>query len=232
MPDIPEILILDDVHKSYTGSDGVKRREILTGINLRINAGQSIAILGPSGSGKSTLLNLIGALDKADSGRITLDGQCLGEANEKELTHFRSNKIGFIFQQHHLLPQCTVWENILIPTIPAGLNKDPVTLERARRLLNRVALDDHRQKRPGQLSGGECQRVAVVRALVNRPLLLLADEPTGALDEDTATSIGDLLIELNKEESVTLITVTHSVELAHRMSRTYKLHNGTLEAGQ
>jgi ABC-type lipoprotein export system ATPase subunit len=226
----PALLFLNNVHKSYKGPEGLTGKPILKGVDLQVASGESLAVVGPSGSGKSTLLNLIGALDRVDEGRIELDGQCLTEANEKELTHFRSNKIGFIFQQHHLLPQCTVWENVLIPTIPAGLNRDPVTLERARRLLERVGLGDHRQKRPGQLSGGECQRVAVVRALVNRPLLLLADEPTGALDEETATAIGDLLLELNKEEAVTLILVTHATDLAKRMSRLVRLHNGMLEA--
>jgi len=232
MTDASRLLILQDVHKAYPAAQGREARPILTGINLEVAQGESVSIVGPSGSGKSTLLNLIGALDQADQGRIELDGQCLGEANEKELTHFRSRKIGFVFQQHHLLPQCTVWENVLIPTLPAGLNRDPVTLERARKLLQRVGLADHRQKRPGQLSGGECQRVAVVRALINRPLLLLADEPTGALDEATAEAIGHLLTDLNKEENVTLITVTHSMALAGRMGRKYLLHNGRLEAAQ
>ena len=223
------LLELEHIEKHYDSPSGTDPVPVLKDISLRVNSGESIAIVGPSGSGKSTLLNIIGALDKPSSGIVILSGQKLSELSDKELAEIRNRDIGFVFQLHHLLPQCTVLENVLIPTIPRGSkpNSEKLT-SRASELLARVGLGGHMHHRPGQLSGGEQQRVAVVRALINEPQLVLADEPTGSLDQVSAHNLGQLLVELNKEEKVTLILVTHSLELAQRMSRLFELHDGRL----
>jgi ABC-type lipoprotein export system ATPase subunit len=205
---------------------------VLNGLDLQVRAGESVAIVGPSGSGKSTLLNLISALDHPDDGEVHLDGQLLRDLSEKELARLRNEKIGFVFQMHHLLPQCTVWENILLPTLPGGSKGD--VRQRAADLLGRVGLVEKRDAFPGELSGGQRQRVAVVRALINAPKLLLADEPTGSLDQHTAEEMASLLVELNQEqaggtEGMALVVVTHSLELASHMQRVLELHDGTLQ---
>ena len=194
---------------------------------MEIGRGESIAIVGPSGCGKSTLLNIIGTLDQPTTGKVMLDGQDLNTLDGNALAALRNREIGFIFQSHHLLPQCTVMENVLVPTLAHG-QTTATDEELGRRLLERVDLGDRLAHRPGQLSGGERQRVAVVRALINQPKLLLADEPTGALDQAIADKLGQLLVELNQEENVTLITVTHSGDLANRMARTLELMDGHL----
>ena len=201
--------------------------EVLRGLSMDVARGESIAIVGPSGCGKSTLLNLIGTLDQPTDGAIAFDGRDLIALNDDELALLRNREMGFIFQNHHLLPQCTVMENVLVPTLAHG-RATADDEERARHLLNRVGLGERLSHRPGQLSGGERQRVAVVRALINQPQLLLADEPTGALDQTTADQLGQLLVELNAEKNVTLITVTHSEKLAARMTRTVELKNGQI----
>jgi ABC-type lipoprotein export system ATPase subunit len=226
---MPTLLQLRDVSKSYNSvADGPPVR-VLDAINLSIEAGETLAIVGPSGCGKSTLLNIMGALDRPSSGNVLFDGQDLASLDELQLADFRGRKLGFIFQAHHLLPQCTVLENVLVPTLaavdPENRKSAP---ERARRLLDRVGLSSRMDHRPGQLSGGERQRVAVVRALINQPRMLLADEPTGALDGKSSASLGQLLIELNAEERVTLIVVTHSLELAGKMRRRCALEDGKL----
>jgi ABC-type lipoprotein export system ATPase subunit len=172
------------------------------------------------------LLNIIGALDVPTRGRVVLDGRELSALDESALAAIRNRQIGFVFQLHHLLPQCTVLENVLIPTLTGPADG---AHERAVRLLGRVGLQDRLTHRPGQLSGGECQRVAVVRALINQPKLLLADEPTGSLDHASAVNLGRLLRELNKEEGVALIVVTHSLELAKSLPRVRELRDGVLE---
>jgi ABC-type lipoprotein export system ATPase subunit len=220
------LLELADVSKSYGSPEGGPVVEVLRDIGLEIGAGEAAAIIGPSGSGKSTLLNIMGALDRPSAGVVRLDGRDLGDLSEKELARIRNRQIGFIFQLHHLLPQCTVLENALIPTL-TGRATD-VDRARAERLLERVGLNHRLSHRPGQLSGGECQRVAVVRALINQPKLLLADEPTGSLDHAAATNLGELLLELNREEGVALVLVTHSLELARRLPRTMELRDGQL----
>ena len=203
---------------------------ILNGASLTVAAGESVAIVGPSGSGKSTLLNIIGALDRPTEGRVVFDGRPLAELSDDELAAVRNREIGFVFQLHHLLPQCTVLENVLVPTLVAGDAASRQDAEgRARRLLERVGLTERIDARPGQLSGGERQRTAVVRALINEPKLLLADEPTGSLDRASADTLADLLVELNREEAVALIVVTHSPDLARRMARTLALRDGVLE---
>ena len=200
---------------------------MIKGITLTVNRGESIAIVGPSGSGKSMLLNILGSLDSPTNGSIQLDGQELAHLTEQDLASVRNKKIGFIFQSHHLLPQCSVLENVLVPTLAENGKAPAGAVERAKQLLDRVGLGHRLTHRPAQLSGGECQRVAVVRALINQPSLILADEPTGALDHSNAESLADLLVELNRDEKVTLIVVTHSTDLAARMGTTQQLQDGT-----
>ena len=208
------------VAKSYGAVD------VLTDINFQLAAGAAVAIVGPSGSGKSTLLNLLGALDRPTRGTVRLADRDLSQLSEDELAGIRSRQVGFIFQLHHLLPQCTVLENVLVPTLT--LPPNPESRERAIELLKRMGLQQRLAHRPGQLSGGECQRVAVARALINKPQLLLADEPTGSLDHASAASLGKLLLELNRQEGVALVVVTHSLELARQLPRVMELRDGKL----
>ena len=224
--DVP-LLQLTDVTRKFPIAENGGSLVVLQSVSVEFSGGESVAIIGPSGSGKSTLLNIVGTLDEPTSGTVVFDGQNLGNLNEDEQAILRNREIGFIFQSHHLLPQCTVIENVLVPVLA---NSEPTAdiEEHARKLLGRVGLGERLAHRPGQLSGGECQRVAVVRSLINRPKLLLADEPTGALDRDSAENLGQLLVELNKEEKVTLIAVTHSLELAGQLGRTLELKNGRL----
>jgi ABC-type lipoprotein export system ATPase subunit len=229
---ITPLLKLEDVSKSYDSVlDGPPVR-VLDGISVAIQQGESAAISGPSGSGKSTLLNIIGTLDDPTRGRVFLRDRDLAQLDELQLAAVRNRQIGFIFQAHHLLPQCTVLENVLVPTLASSESAQRQSApERARRLLDRVGLGGRIDHRPGQLSGGERQRVAVVRALINQPELLLADEPTGALDRAAAEELARLLIELNREERVTLILVTHAPDLAARMKRVFQLQDGRLTGG-
>lgn len=223
-------LQLEDVSKEFASVLGAPPLRILDHIHLEIEKGASVAIIGPSGSGKSTLLNIIGTLDKPTSGKVLLDNQDLCSLNENELADVRNRKIGFVFQHHHLLPQCTVFENVMIPTLARhepGWQEQ--AQERGLRLLKRVGLGERLEHRPGQISGGERQRAAVVRALINHPTLLLADEPTGALDRSAAEELTRLLIELNREEQTTLIVVTHAPDLAAKMSRQFRLSDGRLD---
>jgi ABC-type antimicrobial peptide transport system, ATPase component len=217
------LLKLENISKYYS-----KERVILDQLSLEINAGERVAIVGPSGSGKTTLLNLIGTLDRPDSGNIIFDGQDLSAMNDAQLAQFRNRKIGFVFQMHHLLPQLSLWENVLLPTLTDPALQGKETEDRAKRLIERVGLGGVVNQKPSELSGGECQRTAVVRALINRPALLLADEPTGALDQKSSGNLTDLLIELNKEEGVALVVVTHSMDVAKKMDRIYRLENGRL----
>ena len=219
------VLKLENVTKVYDGAGGAPV-DVLKGISLDVGKGESLAIVGPSGCGKSTLLNIIGTLDQPSSGAVWLDGQDLSRLGDRELASLRNRKIGFVFQLHHLLPQCSVMENVLVPALVDGVTAD--VRDRGRRLLDRVGLSGRLTHRPGQLSGGECQRVAVVRALINGPSLLLADEPTGSLDRAGADVLAKLLGELNREEKVTLIVVTHSRPLADGMQRTLSLRDGVL----
>ena len=221
------LLQLENISREFPSAENGEPLRVLRGLSLEIGRGESIAIVGPSGCGKSTLLNIIGTLDQPTTGKVTLDGQDLSTLDGNALAALRNREMGFIFQSHHLLPQCTVMENVLVPTLAHG-QATAADEERGRRLLERVDLGDRLAHRPGQLSGGERQRVAVVRALINQPTLLLADEPTGALDQATADKLGQLLVELNQEENVTLITVTHSTDLANRMMRTLELLDGQL----
>lgn len=202
---------------------------VLTAVSLEIRMGETLAIVGPSGSGKSTLLNLLGALDRPTNGEVRFGGERVSVADDLSLARFRNRQVGFVFQLHHLLPQLTALENVLLPVLagPEGAVDDEA-LARGRRLLERVGLGGKLDSRPGALSGGERQRVAVVRALVNQPRLLLADEPTGSLDAATASSLVDLLVALNREERVALVMVTHALPLARRMGRVLELQQGIL----
>ena len=231
MSTVAPLLKLEKVTKHYVAAAGADPVSVLREVDLDIGTGESLAILGPSGSGKSTLLNLLGTLDQPTSGRVWLDGVDLSTLREEELAAVRNRQMGFIFQSHHLLPQCSVLENVLVPTLADAARKlRDGAGDRARRLLQRVGLEARLHHRPGQLSGGERQRVAVVRALINQPKLLLADEPTGALDRASAQSLGQLLAGLNREEGVTLVVVTHAADLARQMQRALELRDGALVA--
>jgi len=202
---------------------------ILNGISLSIGPGDSIAVVGPSGSGKSTLLNILGTLDKPTSGQVILNGKNLETLNDDALSAIRNKFIGFVFQLHHLLPQLTLLENVMLPVLPV---KDKTfgagAKERALGLLERVGLLDHVRKHPYQLSVGECQRTALVRALINQPKLLLADEPTGSLDGENAARLADLLKAINHELDVAVVLATHSNDLALAMGKRYRLSAGIL----
>ena len=220
---------LVDVTKTYGEPGGAGAVSVLKGITLKIEPGRSVVVIGPSGCGKSTLLNIIGGLDHPTGGRVLLEGKDLAGLDDEELARVRNRQIGFVFQLHHLLPQCTVLENVLVPTLAEGNGSSRGEVhKRAEALLARVGLADRLSYRPGELSGGQRQRVAVARALINRPKLLLADEPTGSLDESTSQSIADLLAELNRNEGVTLVVVTHSRELASRIGPVMELSGGIL----
>jgi lipoprotein-releasing system ATP-binding protein len=212
------------VSKEYP--DTPQPLRVLKDISLELQAGESAAIVGPSGCGKSTLLNLIGTLDRPSSGTIRIDGRDVSGLPEAERAAMRNAAIGFVFQMHHLLPQCSVMENVLVPTLVSGNAEGSV--ERAQRLLDRVGLTERAHQLPGKLSGGERQRAAVVRALINRPKLLLADEPTGSLNPAGAEQLARLLLELNREENMALVVVTHSDAVAALMDRVFELHDGVL----
>jgi ABC-type lipoprotein export system ATPase subunit len=228
MPETSPIVELVNVTKQYDAPDGGPATVVLKDVTLRIAAGESLAIVGPSGSGKSTLLNIIGTLDRPTSGQVVLGSRNLDGLGDEDLASIRRHEIGFVFQLHHLLPQCTALENVLVPALAEGQSVPAETEERARQLLSRVGLQDRLTYRPGQLSGGERQRVAVARALINRPKLLLADEPTGSLDRASSENLGRLLVDLNREEGVTLIVVTHAASIASLMGRALELRDGRL----
>lgn len=226
-----DIAVLHQVSKSYQASPHAPVQDVLRGVDLRIAAGETLAITGPSGCGKSTLLHILGTLDRPDSGSVTLFGDDAGAMDDAGLSRLRANRIGFIFQLHHLLPQLTALENVLVPTL-AGTDRPDrkASADRARQLLDRVGLREHMDKKPAQLSGGEQQRVAVVRALIRQPGLLLADEPTGALDAATGSGLIDLLLELNAESGTALVLVTHDPKIAGQMKRPLRLADGRLTA--
>jgi predicted ABC-type transport system involved in lysophospholipase L1 biosynthesis ATPase subunit len=216
------------VTKSYEAPDGAPPVPVLREASFQVRRGERVAIVGPSGSGKSTILNLLGTLDQPDSGQVRLLGQNLSSLQPDELATFRNRSIGFVFQSHHLLPHCSVLENVLIPTMASTGKVPDGAAGRAMALLKRVGLGARLDYLPGRLSGGERQRCALVRALINQPAVLLADEPTGALDRASAEEVARLLVELNQEQGVTLILVTHSQELAGRMQRSVEVRDGKL----
>lgn len=201
---------------------------VLREVSLSVDAGHSVAIMGPSGSGKSTLLNILGTLEPPSVGRLRIDGDDPFSLSQRDLARFRNHKVGFVFQEHHLLPQLSVLENVLIPTLADPGNE--CGADRAKALLDRVGLSDRLDHRPAELSGGERQRTAIARALINRPVMLLADEPTGNLDRTTAETVADLLMQIHRDEKVALIVVTHSEQLAGRCAERRELLDGQLTA--
>ncbi len=220
------VLVAEAIAKSYpTTAD--QSLAVLAEASLRLAPGENVAILGPSGSGKSTLLAILGTLDRPTSGTVRIGDVDPFRLSEPELAKFRSEKIGFVFQDHHLLPQCTVLENVLVPFIADG-SASRENVDQATRLIGRVGLGARLLHRPAQLSGGERQRVAIARALVRHPALVLADEPTGNLDGTTAEEIARLLLELQSEKNSMLVVVTHSEHLAAQMQRRMKITDGVL----
>jgi lipoprotein-releasing system ATP-binding protein len=203
---------------------------VLQGVDLDLDAGDAVAVIGPSGSGKSTLLHLLGTLARPSTGTVTIGGQNPFDLTEPKLAAFRNQKVGFIFQDHHLLPQCSALENVLIPTLVNRQVGHQELAQRGRSLLEKVGLGERLEHHPAELSGGERQRTAVCRALIHRPAVVLADEPTGSLDRQAAATVGDLLLDLCREEKVVLVCVTHSSELAGRFPRRMELVDGTLRA--
>ncbi len=200
---------------------------VLESVSFSMNAGENLAIIGPSGSGKSTLLQILGTLDAPTSGIVRIGGQDPYQLNENQQAKFRNERIGFIFQDHHLLPQWNVLENTLLPALAKGKPTEEIR-QRAIALLERVGLKDRMTHLPSQLSGGERERVAVARALVLKPMVVLADEPTGNLDQQSAENVARLLLEVPKEENTVLIVVTHSTSLAEQMQKRYELRNRKL----
>jgi lipoprotein-releasing system ATP-binding protein len=220
-------LFVENVVKEYPTRSG--SLVVLSGVSLTLDAGEAMAVMGPSGSGKSTLLNILGTLEAPTRGRVTLDGVDPFGLPEPALAAFRNRHVGFVFQDHHLLPQCSVLENVLVPTLVAD-DGDSASFEAdARRLLDRVGLSSRLDHRPAELSGGERQRAAIARALIRKPKLLLADEPTGNLDRKTAHGVGELLSELHRQEGTVLVVVTHSPELAKLFPRRAEMADGRLE---
>jgi lipoprotein-releasing system ATP-binding protein len=223
------MLIASSLSKAYPTARG--QLPILRDISLQLDRGDAVAIMGPSGSGKSTLLYVLGALEAPSSGTVTLDGEDPYRMNDRGQALFRNRKIGFVFQDHSLLPQCSVLENVLTPTlvVPAAERRASDDEARARTLLLRVGLGDRLDHRPAELSGGEKQRAALARALIRQPLLLLCDEPTGNLDRASAGEVATLLLELHRTQQTILIVVTHSAALAERFPVRLEMNQGTLE---
>ncbi len=220
---------LQHITKQYGQPGSSVQNQVLHDISLQIEENERIAIVGPSGSGKSTLLNILGTLDSATSGKVLLNGELIDQVSEIRLAEIRNTLIGFVFQLHHLLPQLTLLENVLLPLLAREDNKILKSEnEMALHLIDRVGLSEHINQYPSQLSVGECQRTAVVRALINQPRLLLADEPTGSLDAANGNQLASLLTELNREQNVALVLVTHSMELASKMDKIYNLRDGKL----
>ncbi len=218
------VLLADHLSKSYPTPSG--ELQVLRGVSLALEAGESAAIMGPSGSGKSTLLSILGTLELPSSGRLTIGGQEPFGLNPSALADFRNRQVGFVFQDHHLLGQCTALENVLVPTLAGKTRADAQA--RARELLGGVGLGQRMDHRPAELSGGERQRVAIARALINAPAVLLADEPTGNLDRRSAEAVADLLVELHRADRTVLIVATHSPALAERFTHRYELIDGAL----
>lgn len=224
------LLSLEHIHKGFGNRKDASYRPVLNDLSLQVEEGERIAILGPSGSGKTTLLNLVGGLDSPDEGSVKFRGEDITGYSAEAIDRFRNQEIGFVFQLHHLLPQCTLLENVLVPTlVKSERTSRTKKVERAESLMKRVGIWEFRNKLPGILSGGECQRAAVVRAMINAPSILLADEPTGALDSENVANMADLLLELNQEDGLTLMVVTHSIELARQMGRTLEIRDGKLQ---
>lgn len=221
-----EILKLENVEKKYSG--GVEELHIINDLTFSVEEGEFISILGRSGSGKSTLLNIMGLLDKVDGGKIFIDGQEVDRLSEEERDRIKNQMIGFVFQFHYLLPEFTALENVMLPALLNNFSKRVEVEKRAKELLDKVGLSARENHKPSQLSGGEKQRVAIARALINSPKILLADEPTGNLDEETSEMIFKILKDINKNEKQTIIVVTHSKDLAEISDKQLYLKKGIL----
>jgi len=219
---MPDFFARDLVKEFETPSEPLR---ILDGVSVELNRGESLAVVGPSGSGKSTFLHIAGTLDSPNSGTVELAGTELSSLEGKALASFRNENIGFVFQEHHLLPQLSALENVLIPVVAQGITEKE-SVERAKSLLEKVGLADRMSHRPAKLSGGERQRVAVARAMIQSPIMLLADEPTGSLDQANAEKIGQLLLELQQQHNTILISVTHSDKFANQFQKKVALENG------
>ena len=219
------MLSIKNISKSFT-----QRGLVLDNLCLEVDEGETVAIMGPSGSGKTTLMNIIGLLDKPDSGEIIFKGSSLAKFTEDESAGYRSRNIGFVFQEHLLLPYLTVSENIFLPLLASKSSKEELSVKEhfLKDLMKKTGISDLKDKYPFNISGGEAQRVALVRALVNNPSILLADEPTGSLDAKNAEIMGDLLLEMNREYGITVIMATHSFDLAKKMSKILRLEEGKL----
>lgn len=222
------LLQLKNISKGYGVAGTNSYRSVLDSLIFTVSNGDKVAIVGESGSGKTTLLNLIGTLDLPDSGNILFQDKDLTTFSTNDLAAFRNLNLGFIFQMHHLFPQLTLKENVLLPLLAANKSVSSEQNQWADYLIQKVGIWEQKNQKPSELSGGECQRTAVVRALINKPKLILADEPTGALDEKNAKEIARLLVNLCNEEGATLITVTHSADLAGQMDRILTLNSGKL----
>ena len=223
------VVEIEGLVKEFESGAGTLR--VLDGLVFSLGEGEAVSVVGTSGCGKSTLLNIVGTLDEASSGKVRLFGEDVSGMREKERAVLRAKNVGFVFQMHHLLPQCTVLENVLVPTLALGKGEGG-DVARAKQLLERVGLAARTGHVPAQLSGGERQRTALVRALINRPKLLLADEPTGALDEANAGELAVLLKELNTEEGLAMMVVTHDRKLAAEVGKVMELRGGKLEAAE
>ncbi|STO31805.1 Lipoprotein-releasing system ATP-binding protein LolD [Fusobacterium necrogenes] len=221
-----EILKLENIEKKYSGS--VEELHIINNLSFSVEEGEFISILGRSGSGKSTLLNIMGLLDRVDSGKIFIGGQEVDKLSEEERDKIKNQMIGFVFQFHYLLPEFTALENVMLPALLNNFDKKLEIEKRAKELLEKVGLGERENHKPSQLSGGEKQRVAIARALINSPKILLADEPTGNLDEETSEMIFKILKDINKNEKQTIIVVTHSKDLAEISDKQLYLKKGVL----
>ncbi|MCH8496152.1 MAG: ABC transporter ATP-binding protein [Balneolales bacterium] len=213
--------------KTYTGKAEAATVDVLKGVNVSFEAGTTNAIIGSSGSGKSTLLHILGGLDKPTQGQVLFKGTNIAEYTDTEITRFRNREIGFVFQFHHLLPEFTALENVMMPALAQNRAIQEIK-PRAKEILAKFGLEDRFEHRPGMLSGGEQQRVAMARALINKPSLLLADEPTGNLDEQNTAQLMDLILGLNTDSELTIIMVTHDKALAQRCDATYEIKNGVI----
>jgi lipoprotein-releasing system ATP-binding protein len=227
-PPAARTLSAEALVKRFVGGDGTPI-EVLSGVDLDVDAGETVAITGESGTGKSTLLHVLGGLDRPTSGEVRIGDDRVAGLDDRALARLRNRRVGFVFQFHHLLKEFTAVENVAMPQLIAGVGASDAD-DRARELLDRVGLGHRLQHRPGQLSGGEQQRVAVARALANRPLLLLADEPSGNLDTETSQRLHDLLFEVSRDQATAMILVTHDPHLAARADRELRLEHGRLES--
>lgn len=216
-------VILENVSKSY--GTGVKKQEVLKGVNLEVETGEFVTIYGPSGAGKTTIMNIVGGLDDFDAGEVIVNGENISNLSETKLARYRRRHVGYIFQMFHLIPVLTVYENIVYPLL---LDKSKIDDEYVEELMKDLGILEKRSAFPNELSGGQQQRVAIARALVNQPNVILADEPTGNLDEKTGNAVIDLLLSRVKKYHRTLILITHNMEIARRSDRIYQLREGKL----